>query len=204
MTDTMAGGCACGKVRYTAQVHNDEAYLCHCRMCQRATGSVSIAFKNMKKADVAWESEPDWYRSSPIARRPYCAACGTSLGFAFPDSENMDLTIGVVRRSGAFQAEAPFRRRRACTAPGSTPKACREYRVDEYQAARRALDERRWQAPRLSATSPPPDGDRASPGTSWAEGREAGRPPPRPVLQRRHQLDPLRPRRRDRRRAASG
>ncbi|HEY6916591.1 MAG TPA: GFA family protein [Allosphingosinicella sp.] len=93
MTERMSGGCACGRVRYEAEVENDEAYLCHCRMCQRATGSISIAFKNVKKANVSWEGEPDWYQSSPIAQRPYCAACGTSLGFAFPDSENMDLTV---------------------------------------------------------------------------------------------------------------
>jgi hypothetical protein len=92
--EPMSGGCACGRVRYTAQVDSDEAYLCHCRMCQRATGGISIAFKGMKKADVAWEREPDWYVSSPIARRPYCRLCGTSLGFEFPDSENMDLSVG--------------------------------------------------------------------------------------------------------------
>jgi hypothetical protein len=94
MADAMTGGCACGRVRYTARIDNDDAYLCHCRMCQRATGGVSIAFKNLKKADVTWESEPDWYASSPIARRPYCRDCGSPLGFAFPDGENMDLTIG--------------------------------------------------------------------------------------------------------------
>jgi len=93
MTDSMTGGCACGRIRYTAQVRDDEAYLCHCRMCQRSTGSVSIAFKNVKKAEVTWEHEPDWYASSPIASRPYCRECGTSLGFAFQDSENMDLTV---------------------------------------------------------------------------------------------------------------
>jgi hypothetical protein len=67
MAETMAGGCACGKVRFTARIADDDAYLCHCRMCQRATGSVSIAFKNVKQADVAWQSGPDWYDSSPIA-----------------------------------------------------------------------------------------------------------------------------------------
>ena len=108
MADEMTGGCACGKVRFTAQVDNDEAYLCHCRMCQRATGSISIAFKNMKKADVAWEGEPDWYRSSPIARRPYCAACGTSLGFAFPDSEMMDLTIAAFDDPSRFRPKHHF------------------------------------------------------------------------------------------------
>ena len=49
MAEEMTGGCACGQVRYTAQVENDEAYLCHCRMCQRATGSISIAFKNVQE-----------------------------------------------------------------------------------------------------------------------------------------------------------
>jgi len=57
-------------------------------------GSVSIAFKNVKQGDVNWHGEPDWYDSSPIAQRPYCRECGTSLGFRFKsDSENMDLTV---------------------------------------------------------------------------------------------------------------
>ena len=59
MAEQMSGGCACGRVRYTAEVRDDEAYLCHCRMCQRATGTVSIAFKNVKQADVQWDAEPD-------------------------------------------------------------------------------------------------------------------------------------------------
>jgi len=100
---TMTGGCACGKVRFAAHIENDEAYLCHCRMCQRATGSISIAFKNLRKSAVEWQTAPDWFESSPIARRPYCAACGTSLGFEYPDSENMDLTVA------AFDDPSPFR-----------------------------------------------------------------------------------------------
>jgi hypothetical protein len=90
----MTGGCACGRIRYAARIDDDDAYLCHCRMCQRATGGVSIAFKQVKKADVAWETQPDWYASSPIAQRPYCRECGTPLGFAFPDGQNIDLTVG--------------------------------------------------------------------------------------------------------------
>lgn len=90
----MTGGCQCGRVRYTAQIADDEAYLCHCRMCQRATGGVSIAFTNVAKAGVAWKHEPEWFASSPIARRPFCRECGTPLGFSFNTSERMDLTIG--------------------------------------------------------------------------------------------------------------
>jgi hypothetical protein len=109
MADEIRGGCACGKVRYTATIHDDEAYLCHCRMCQRATGSMSIAFKNVKAAEVRWDGEPDWYESSPIARRPYCAGCGTSLGFQFKDgSENMDLSVASFDDPSRFKPKHHF------------------------------------------------------------------------------------------------
>ena len=89
------GGCQCGRVRYTAQVDPDEAYLCHCKMCQRATGGFAAAFVGLAQADVTWDGEPDWYESSPIALRPFCSKCGTPLGFKFAEgSSNMDLTIG--------------------------------------------------------------------------------------------------------------
>ena len=109
MAAPMTGGCACGRVRYTAVVDDDDAYLCHCRMCQRATGSVSIAFKNVKAAQVVWETEPDWYESSPIALRPFCSTCGTSFGFKFRDgSENMDLTVASFDDPSRFRPKHHF------------------------------------------------------------------------------------------------
>ena len=104
MTETVHGGCQCGRVRYAVEIADDEAYLCHCRMCQRATGGVSIAFKGVPVDAVTWESEPDWYRSSPIARRPFCRDCGTPLGFAFLDGRNMDLTVGSFDDPYRFRA----------------------------------------------------------------------------------------------------
>jgi len=130
--ETVTGGCACGRVRYRVRIDNDEAYLCHCRMCQRATGSVSIAFKNVKKADVTWQSEPDWWQSSPIARRPYCRECGTSLGFAFPDSEFMDLTIGSFDDPSRFRPKHHFGAESMHRAWIDT-QGLPEYRTDEYK-----------------------------------------------------------------------
>jgi hypothetical protein len=109
MAEQMTGGCACGRVRYSVPIDDFDAYLCHCRMCQRATGSVSIAFKNVRHADVAWDCEPDWYESSPIATRPYCRTCGTSLGFRFKSgSDNMDLTVASFDDPSHFQPKHHF------------------------------------------------------------------------------------------------
>lgn len=104
----MPGGCQCGRIRFMARVADDEAYLCHCRMCQRATGGVSVAFKNLAKADVVWEREPEWFASSPVAMRPFCRDCGTPLGFAFNQSDRMDLTVGSFDDPTVFRPTANF------------------------------------------------------------------------------------------------
>jgi hypothetical protein len=109
MTASMAGGCACGRIRFSAEIDSDDAYLCHCRMCQRATGSISIAFKNLHQADVRWSREPDWYHSSPIAKRPYCRDCGTSLGFIYLEgSDKMDLSVAAFDEPSRFRPTAHF------------------------------------------------------------------------------------------------
>lgn len=108
MTEKMSGGCQCGRVRYTAEIDGDEAYLCHCRMCQRATGGVSIAFRNVAKAAVTWDREPDRYRSSPFAQRGFCSACGTPLTFEFDDGPNLDLTVGSFDDPSRFRPTSHF------------------------------------------------------------------------------------------------
>ena len=105
---TMTGGCQCGRIRYSVEVENDEAYLCHCNYCRRATGGVSIAFKTVAVASVTWTHEPDWHQSSPIARRPFCSNCGTPLGFRFLDSQHMDLTVGSFDEPAFFRCISNF------------------------------------------------------------------------------------------------
>lgn len=102
MTKTLTGGCQCGRVRYSVRVENDDAYLCHCRMCQKATGGFAAAFVQVPEGAVTWQSEPGWYASSPIARRPFCRECGTPLGFMFNDGKGMDLTVGSFDDPSAF------------------------------------------------------------------------------------------------------
>lgn len=110
MGETVTGGCQCGRIRYQATVEDDDAYLCHCRMCQRATGGVSIAFKNVVRADVMWTTrEPERYRSSPIADRGFCRDCGTPLTFEYVEgSVRLDLTVGSFDDPYRFRANAAF------------------------------------------------------------------------------------------------
>ena len=133
MAEEMTGGCACGRVRFTTSAEPEEAYLCHCRMCQRATGSVSIAFVTFPIDSIGWDGEPDWYDSSPIARRPFCSTCGTSLGFLFKeDSERMDLTVAAFDDPGPFKPKHHFGAESMQRAWLNT-EGLPEYRTDQYQ-----------------------------------------------------------------------
>ena len=78
-------------------------------MCQRASGNVSLAMVGVEQADVRWTGEPDWYRSSPIATRPFCASCGTSLGFRYDKgTTRMDLTVASFDDPSRFRPTSHF------------------------------------------------------------------------------------------------
>jgi len=104
MATMKSGGCQCGRVRYVVEVENDTAYWCHCRMCQKATGGIAAAFVEVPVGRIRWLSEPDWYQSSSIARRPFCSRCGTPPGFAWLDGAgDEDLTVGSFDDPGYFR-----------------------------------------------------------------------------------------------------
>ena len=94
MSREMTGGCQCGRVRYRVTVDDDGADLCHCGMCRRATGGLAAALKTVRRADLVWTGEPDRYASSPIARRGFCAACGSPLTYEGHGTDVLDLTVG--------------------------------------------------------------------------------------------------------------
>ena len=133
MSAKMTGGCACGRIRFEAEIDSDEAYLCHCRMCQRASGNVSLAMKNVPQENVRWGHEPDWYRSSAIAQRPFCAACGTSLGFRYDaETDQIDLTVAAFDDPSRFKPTSHFGAESIHEEWIDTTKLPRT-RTDEYQ-----------------------------------------------------------------------
>jgi hypothetical protein len=88
------GGCQCGAVRY-ALYAAPQGSVCHCRMCQKATGGFFAALAKLDKADIVWtRGKPATFRSSPDACRDFCAACGTPLTFRYVDAAHMEVTIG--------------------------------------------------------------------------------------------------------------
>jgi hypothetical protein len=90
------GGCQCGAVRYAFYSPLENAHVCHCRMCQRATGGVFAALAGAAPGNFSWtHGTPAYFASSNLAKRGFCAKCGTPLSFKY-DTANarMYATIG--------------------------------------------------------------------------------------------------------------
>lgn len=77
-------------------------------MCQRAVGNVAAAFVNVARADVTWTGSPAYFASSPIARRGFCAGCGTPLTFDYSDSDRIDLCVGALDDPSAARPTSHF------------------------------------------------------------------------------------------------
>lgn len=93
----VTGGCQCGRVRYAMHVETPEKpHVCHCRMCQRATGGVFAALAGCGKDKLEWTSgQPALFASSNLATRGFCRDCGTPLTFAYNAPEaRIYVTIG--------------------------------------------------------------------------------------------------------------
>ena len=83
MSQTIAGGCACGAIRYETDATPVAMFNCHCRDCQRASGSGYAAMLVVPKATVRVQGEPRYYKTVGDAgravERGFCAVCGSTV-----------------------------------------------------------------------------------------------------------------------------
>jgi hypothetical protein len=89
------GGCQCGAVRFAVYAEPVRIGLCHCRMCQKAVAGPFVSLADVRHEDFAWtRGKPATFRSSTIAERDFCSACGTPLSYRQIGGENIELTTG--------------------------------------------------------------------------------------------------------------
>jgi hypothetical protein len=79
----ITGGCLCGKVRYSADTEPAFVGLCHCRDCQKFTGSAFAAVVGLPKSAVTvtgtLKSFSKLGDSGKSSRRMFCPECGASV-----------------------------------------------------------------------------------------------------------------------------
>jgi hypothetical protein len=87
---TLTGGCACGDVRYECIEEPIVQLICHCRDCQRASGSAFAAIIILPADKFRFlKAEPAYHEvtggSGLKFRRGFCAKCGSPVSAHWPE-----------------------------------------------------------------------------------------------------------------------
>lgn len=97
MTQSLAGRCFCGAIRFTASAEPFQVSWCHCRDCRRQTGAPAVVWAGFRSDEVAFGGAPKRRHSSEHVVRSFCADCGTPIGY-----EHDELAGEVYIHAGLF------------------------------------------------------------------------------------------------------
>ncbi|CCE97442.1 GFA family protein [Sinorhizobium fredii] len=128
----MKGQCLCGAVRYEAKRAPIYSGFCHCRDCQRATGTGHSCYMIFSRVDVLVTGELRTFQtlaeSGNVSIRYFCPACGSQI-FASgpPDDDQWTVFAGTLDDTALFEpTNAVFARSRPHWDRPTLP-------VDEYE-----------------------------------------------------------------------
>ena len=85
MSDTISGGCFCGKVTFEVQNNFEQFHLCHCIECRKMTGTAHASLLFGSPDAIEWKSgeecikrfdHPKWELS-----KAFCSECGSAVPF---------------------------------------------------------------------------------------------------------------------------
>lgn len=80
---TVSGGCACGGIRYKCEEPPIIDIVCHCRDCQRASGSAYAALSIVPTEKLTFAGQPKYHavkaESGRTMRRGFCPQCGSPV-----------------------------------------------------------------------------------------------------------------------------
>lgn len=96
--ERLRGQCACGAIRYELASEPFDAGYCHCKICQRTSGAPVMAYATVPFADYrVIQGMPALRRSSELAERSFCDACGTPLAMhASYQPNTIDFTVATL------------------------------------------------------------------------------------------------------------
>lgn len=82
---TITGNCLCGEVQFELEEDFHFFNLCHCKQCQRATGSAHAANLFTDTNNIQWTKGEELVRRYDVPGRAisnaFCANCGSGLPY---------------------------------------------------------------------------------------------------------------------------
>ena len=79
----LTGGCQCVAIRFAVTAAPTKISVCHCRMCQKASGAPFASFADIEHADFAWtRGQPAAFKASGAGVACLCSSDKVYAGHA--------------------------------------------------------------------------------------------------------------------------
>ena len=113
MDQVLTGGCLCGAIRYECRGEPVFSGNCHCRDCQRTSGSAFTPAMFFQESAVKIKGDPKSYETTADSGnkvwRLFCPNCGSQLFAKLEMLPNMiGLRAGTLDDPSAFQPKLDF------------------------------------------------------------------------------------------------
>jgi hypothetical protein len=110
MTRTLTGQCLCGAVAFSVQDRFRSFYQCHCKQCQRLTGSAFASNLLTEPDNIQWLRGEDNISSYEHPTRQFskvfCSTCGSALPFVNKPGEALIVPAGSLDEPPLLNPEA--------------------------------------------------------------------------------------------------
>jgi hypothetical protein len=98
-----SGGCQCGAVCCAIDAGPAKSTVCHCRMCQRATGNAFAPLFEVMTTAITWHGTPATWASSDQVERGFCSTCGTPLFYRGIARDTTEIMVGTLTPDFVYQ-----------------------------------------------------------------------------------------------------
>lgn len=111
MSTEYKGSCLCGAVTYQADVAPRYRFNCHCRDCQKITGSAYAPIAFFHQSELKIQGELKYFESLGLSgkpiRRAFCVTCGSQM-FGLPElvPEMISIRAGTLDQPNLYRPQA--------------------------------------------------------------------------------------------------
>jgi hypothetical protein len=110
MNSKYLGSCLCEKIKYEVEGSFESFYLCHCKYCQKDTGSAHAANLFSTKAKLQWIAGPESIKTFtlPSTRhtKSFCQDCGSAVPSLQMDGQLLVVPAGSLNSDLAVKPDA--------------------------------------------------------------------------------------------------
>jgi len=107
---SITGSCLCGEVKFEIDGDFESFYLCHCKFCQKDTGSAHASNLFSSKARLVWKSGQDkiktYHLPSAKHMKSFCSNCGSALPNLQMDGKLLVVPAGSLNQDISIKPNA--------------------------------------------------------------------------------------------------